>query len=55
MKKEQLLGSLRQLAGLVQENVGKLMGSKAQQSEGLRKQVLGRADMRHGAARLSGR
>lgn len=55
MKKELLSASVKQLTGKIQERIGKLIGSKEQQSEGLRKQVIGRADMRHGDARLSGR
>lgn len=54
MTKEQLMGALIHLVGRIQERVGQCIGSKALQTEGRVKQVLGRADMRRGRGRLSG-
>lgn len=46
MTKAQLVGALTHWVGKMQERVGQLLGSKAYQTEGREKQVLGRADMR---------
>jgi uncharacterized protein YjbJ (UPF0337 family) len=54
MTKAQLVGALTHWVGKIQEQVGQRIGSKALQTEGRVKQVLGRADMRQGRGRLSG-
>jgi uncharacterized protein YjbJ (UPF0337 family) len=43
MNKEQIKGAANELIGRVQEEAGKLMGSKKQQVEGLGKQISGKA------------
>jgi uncharacterized protein YjbJ (UPF0337 family) len=51
MNKDQIQGSAKNFVGKVQEETGKLFGSKRQQLEGLQKQVLGRAERSLGNAR----
>jgi uncharacterized protein YjbJ (UPF0337 family) len=41
MNKDQIKGVERLIAGKVQEEAGKLMGSKKQQAKGLSKQIAG--------------
>lgn len=41
MNKDQVKGTIKDIAGKTQEEVGKLVGSKEQQVEGLKKQVSG--------------
>jgi uncharacterized protein YjbJ (UPF0337 family) len=48
-------GALREMTGRLQETTGRWVGSKEQQTRGLQRQVLGRADQRNGDARLSRR
>ena len=43
MNKDQVKGELKDVAGKVQEEAGKLIGSKEQQAKGLQKQVAGKA------------
>jgi uncharacterized protein YjbJ (UPF0337 family) len=43
MNKDQLKGASKDVVGKVQENVGKLLGSKEQQIKGLSKQIAGKA------------
>ena len=42
MNKDQLKGEAKDIAGKVQEEAGKLVGSKEQQAKGLAKQVEGK-------------
>jgi uncharacterized protein YjbJ (UPF0337 family) len=42
MNKDQVKGVARDLAGKVQEEAGKLVGSKEQQAKGLSKQISGK-------------
>ena len=42
MNKDQLKGAAKDIAGKVQEEAGKLVGSKEQQAKGLAKQVEGK-------------
>jgi len=42
MNKDQVKGAAKDVAGKVQEEVGKLVGSKEQQVKGLSKQVSGK-------------
>ncbi len=44
MNKNQIKGAAKDVAGKVQEEVGKLTGSKAQQVKGLNKQISGKAE-----------
>ena len=51
MNKNQVKGALKDLAGKVQEEAGKLVGSREQQAKGLQKQVAGKAEERLGDAK----
>ncbi len=42
MNKDQVKGEAKDVAGKVQEEVGKLVGSKEQQAKGLSKQISGK-------------
>lgn len=42
MNKDQIKGAAKDIGGKVQEEVGKLIGSKRQQTEGLKHQVEGK-------------
>ena len=44
VNKNQIKGTARDIAGKVQEEAGKLIGSKEQQAKGLKKQVSGKAE-----------
>jgi len=44
MNKDQVKGVSKDIAGKVQENAGKMIGSDTQQVKGLEKQIEGRAD-----------
>lgn len=48
MNANQIHGIFRNLAGIVQQEVGKRMGNPHQQIRGLQRQVLGRAEKRLG-------
>jgi uncharacterized protein YjbJ (UPF0337 family) len=41
MNKDQVQGTLKDMAGKIQEEAGKLIGSKKQQARGLKKQAEG--------------
>ena len=43
MNKDQIKGTTKDLVGKVQEEAGKLIGSKEQQARGLDKQISGKA------------
>lgn len=43
MNKDQVKGTAKDVAGKVQQETGKLVGSKEQQAKGLAKQVAGKA------------
>lgn len=51
MNKNQVKGALKDVAGKVQEEVGKLVGSKEQQIKGLGKQISGKAEKTYGDAK----
>ena len=51
MNKDQVKGILKDVAGKVQEKVGKLVGSKEQQVKGLGKQISGNAEKTYGDAK----
>lgn len=50
MNKDQVKGVAKDLAGKVQEDAGKIVGSKEQQLKGLSKQVAGKAERKYGDA-----
>ena len=51
MNKDQVKGMAKDIAGKVQEEVGKLVGSKEQQAKGLGKQISGNAQKIYGDAK----
>lgn len=48
MNKSQVKGTVKDAVGKVQEEAGKLVGSKSQQAKGLEKQVEGTAEKKIG-------
>ena len=53
MNKDQVKGEARDIAGKIQEEAGKLVGSKEQQAKGLSKQVAGKVQKGAGDAKES--
>jgi uncharacterized protein YjbJ (UPF0337 family) len=53
MNKNQVKGEAKDIAGKVQEEAGKLVGSKDQQAKGLSKQVAGKVQKGIGDAQQS--
>jgi len=51
MNKDQVKGIAKNIAGKVQEQAGKLSGSKEQQVKGLDKQISGQAEKAYGDAK----
>jgi uncharacterized protein YjbJ (UPF0337 family) len=51
MNKDQVTGVAKNIAGKVQENAGKLVGSKDQQVKGLEKQIEGKVEKNVGDAK----
>ena len=51
MNKDQVKGAAKDIAGKVQEEAGKLVGSKEQQIKGLGKQISGKAEKNYGDAK----
>jgi uncharacterized protein YjbJ (UPF0337 family) len=51
MNKNQVKGAAKDIAGKVQEEAGKLVGSKEQQVKGLGKQISGKAEKAYGDAK----
>jgi uncharacterized protein YjbJ (UPF0337 family) len=51
MNKDQVKGVVKDIAGKVQQEVGKLVGSKEQQSKGLSKQISGKSEKVYGDAK----
>jgi uncharacterized protein YjbJ (UPF0337 family) len=51
MNKNQVKGVVKGIAGKVQEEAGKLVGSKEQQVKGLGKQISGKAEKKYGDAK----
>lgn len=51
MNKNQVKGIVKNITGKVQEEVGKLVGSKEQQVKGLGKQISGNAEKTYGDAK----
>ena len=48
MNKDQIAGAAKDIGGKIQEQAGKLVGSKSQQAKGLTKQVEGKAQQQVG-------
>lgn len=48
MNKNQIKGAAKDVAGKIQEEAGKLVGSKEQQVKGLNKQIAGKAEKSFG-------
>lgn len=48
MNKDQAKGTVKNITGIVQEEAGKLVGSKEQQVKGLNKQIAGKAQKTFG-------
>lgn len=53
MNKDQVKGKAKNIAGKIQEQAGKLVGSKKQQVKGLTKQIAGKAQEGFGDAKQS--
>jgi uncharacterized protein YjbJ (UPF0337 family) len=53
MNKEQVKGSLKDAAGKVQQEAGKITGSKEQQAKGLAKQIDGKSEKAVGDVKSS--
>jgi uncharacterized protein YjbJ (UPF0337 family) len=51
MNKDQVKGAAKDIAGKVQEEAGKAVGSKEQEAKGLGKQVSGKAQKKYGDAK----
>ena len=51
MNKNQAHGAVKNIAGKVQAEAGRLMGNKKQQAKGLLKQVAGKAEKKLGDAK----
>ncbi len=51
MNKDQAHGAIKNIAGKVQEEVGKIVGSQDQQTKGIQKQVEGMAEKHAGDAK----
>jgi uncharacterized protein YjbJ (UPF0337 family) len=51
MNKDQIKGTVKDLAGKVQEEAGKLVGNKSQEAKGIYKQVTGKAEKQLGNAK----
>lgn len=53
MNKDQVKGAAKDVAGKIQEEAGKAVGSKSQQVKGLQKQVSGKVQKGYGDAKES--
>jgi uncharacterized protein YjbJ (UPF0337 family) len=51
MNKDQIKGAAKEVVGKVQQETGKVFGSKTQQSKGLAKQISGEAEKNYGNAK----
>lgn len=51
MNKDQVKGAIKNFEGKVQEDAGKLVGSKEQQIKGMSKQVAGKTEQKYGDAK----
>lgn len=51
MNKDQVKGAVKNVAGKVQQQVGKMVDSKEQEAKGLQKQIAGKAQQTYGDAK----
>ena len=51
MNKDQVKGTAKDIAGKVQEEIGKLVGNKEQQIKGMGKQISGKTEKNYGDAK----
>ena len=51
MNKDQVKGTAKDIAGKVQEKVGKLVGNQEQQIKGMGKQISGKTEKNYGNAK----
>jgi uncharacterized protein YjbJ (UPF0337 family) len=51
VNKDQVKGTARDIAGKIQEETGRAVGSKEQEAKGLGKQVSGKAQKKYGDAK----
>jgi uncharacterized protein YjbJ (UPF0337 family) len=51
MNKDQVKGTVKDIAGKIQEGAGKVVGSKKQQAKGISKQISGKAEKSFGDAK----
>ena len=51
MNKDQVKGTAKDIAGKVQEKVGKLVGNQEQQIKGMGKQISGKTEKNYGDAK----
>ena len=51
MNKDQVKGTVKDIAGKMQEEVGKLVGNKEQQIKGIGKQISGKTEKNYGDAK----
>jgi len=51
MNKDQIKGAIKNVEGKVQEEAGKVVGSKEQQIKGMSKQVAGKTEQKYGDAK----
>ena len=51
MNKDQVKGTVKDIAGKMQEEVGKLVGNKEQQVKGLGQQISGKTEINYGDAK----
>jgi uncharacterized protein YjbJ (UPF0337 family) len=51
VNKNQVDGAVKEVAGKVQKEVGKLVGSNQQQAQGVSKQISGKAEKAYGEAK----
>ena len=51
MNKDQVKGTAKDIAGKIQEEAGRAVGSKEQEAKGLDKQVSGKAQKKYGDAK----
>ena len=51
MNEDQIIGAIKNFVGKVQEDLGKLIGSRDQLNKGVRKQIVGDAQQKYGKAK----
>jgi uncharacterized protein YjbJ (UPF0337 family) len=51
MNKDQVIGTAKDIAGKIQEEAGRTVGSKEQEAKGLGRQISGKAQKKYGDAK----